>query len=520
MSGTTQPDGTPMAIDISAPLSLKDLGDHLWESENLFRNKISNQKDYVLALLFFKRACDRYAEETAAAIEDLADVPGAEEIIDANPSAYHAILIPEGCFWTDVRDTDLVELGKAVNDALAGIGRANPQQLSGVFESIDFNNKTALPAQDLSDLLDHFEALGPLTNERCPADLLGQAYEWTIAKFAANAGKRGGEFYTPAQIGKLGARLLAPQPGEDVYDPTCGSGGLLLQALAEGHRLHGDKARSISLFGQELNPETWAIARMNMLLHGAGGAATVVQGDTLAAPAFLDGGELRRFDAVIANPPFSSKNWGHDRFKAEGDPFGRLRHIPKKAHGEMAFLQHMVASLDQRGRMAVVLPNGCFFRKGAEQLVRKDLIDADLVEAIVQLPKDMFYGAGIPACWLVLNKVKTDARRGRILFIDASDLYERVATKNVLRDTDIDRIVEAFHDDDAQPGFTAYASIEDVVQRAYNLTVRRYVQGESGVGEEVPDLNTAVSAYQAARQQRATAEARLDEVLARLERPE
>ncbi len=160
--------------------------------------------------------------------------------------------------------------------------------------------------------------------------------EWTIAKFAAASGKRGGEFYTPAQVGKLGARLLAPEPGQDVYDPTCGSGGLLLQVLAEARRLHGHRARQITLFGQELTPETWAMARMNMLLHGAGGAATIVQGDTLAAPAFLEGGQLRRFDLVIANPPFSSKNWGHERFKAAGDPFGRIRHLPKKSHGEMA----------------------------------------------------------------------------------------------------------------------------------------------------------------------------------------
>ena len=356
-----------MAIDASVPLTPKSLGDHLWESENHTRNKISNPKDYVLALLFFKRACDRHAEETAAALEELADVPDATEIIAANPGAYHDLLIPEGCFWADVRNTDEDKLGQAVNDALLGISNANPEQLHGVFETIDFNNKRAVPPEALADLLDHFETLGPLTDGRCPADLLGQAYEWTIAKFAAASGKRGGEFYTPAQVGKLGARLLAPEPGQDVYDPTCGSGGLLLQVLAEAHRLHGDRARQVSLFGQELTPETWAMARMNMLLHGAGGAATIVQGDTLAAPAFLEGAELRRFDLVIANPPFSSKNWGHERFKAAGDPFGRIRHLPTKSHGEMAFVQHMVASLADAGRMAVVLPNGCFFRGGAEQ---------------------------------------------------------------------------------------------------------------------------------------------------------
>lgn len=506
-----------MAIDISSPLTLRALGDHLWESENLFRNKISNQKDYVLALLFFKRACDRYAEETATAIADLEDVPGAIEIIEANPSAYHAILIPEGCFWNDVRDTDTAELGQAMNDALAGIGRANPQQLSGVFESIDFNNKTALPASDLSDLLDHFEGLGPLTNERCPADLLGQAYEWTIAKFAANAGKRGGEFYTPAQVGKLGARLVHAQPGEEAYDPTCGSGGLLLHVLEEAYKAHGDQARTISLFGQELNPETWAIARMNMLLHGAGGAATIVQGDTLAAPAFLAGNELRRFDVVIANPPFSSKNWGYDRLKAQGDPFGRIRHLPKKAHGELAFVQHMVASLKSSGRLAVVLPNGCFFRGGAEQLVRKDLVDGDLVEAVVQLPKDLFFGAGIPACWLIINRAKAPSRSGKVVLVDASDLFERVNTKNVLRDSDIDRIVETFESGAPEDGFAAVVTTEDIAARDYNLTVRRYIRGEIDSESAAPDFGEALAEYEAARVERDAAERGLLEVLARLE---
>jgi type I restriction enzyme M protein len=391
-----------MAIDTTAPLTLRSLGDHLWRSEEFTRNKIQNPKDYVLALLFFKRASDRYAEETARALEQLA-VDGLEcdeavGVINAQPTAYHSLLVPDGCFWHDVRNTDEHRIGKAVNYALAGIAKANPSQLHGVFDSTDFNNKRAVPPDALGDLLDHFEELGPLTEERCPPDLLGQAYEWTIAKFAAESGKRGGEFYTPHQVGKLGARLLAPKPHEDIYDPTCGSGGLLLQALAEARRLHGDEARTVRLFGQELTPETWAIARMNMVLHGAADAATIVQGDTLASPAFLDGTEIRRFDTIIANPPFSSKNWGWDRLKAGGDRYGRIKHLPKKQHGEMAFVQHMVASLGDHGRLAVVLPNGCFFRGGAEQAVRRDLIDRNLVHAVVQLPKDLFFGSGIPAC--------------------------------------------------------------------------------------------------------------------------
>lgn len=500
-----------MAIDTTAPLTLRALEDHLWRSADLFRNKISNQKDYVLALLFFKRASDRYREETASALAELDQQSVAGEaaaaIIAANPKAYHSILIPEGHFWEDVRNTDRDGLGRALNEALTAIGRANPRQLAGVFEHTDFNNKTALPADDLADVLDHFEELGPLTNERITPDMLGQAYEWLIAKFAATSGKGGGEFYTPSQVGRLGAKLLAPGPGQDAYDPTCGSGGLLLQILDEARRVHGDDARTISLFGQELNPETWGIARMNMLLHGAGAVATIERGDTLKEPRFLDGAGLRRFDLIVANPPFSPKNWGHERLKNEGDPFDRIKHVPPKSHGEVAFVQHMVASLDDNGRMAVVLPNGVFFRGGTEQAVRKDLVDQDLVEAVIQLPVDMFYGAGIPACFLILNRAKPSSRTRRILFIEASECFERRDTKNVLRDEDISRIMEAFTSDDTSGGFSAIVPVTEVEGHRYSLSPRRYVT--SGAGEddgEVLDLSDAIRAYREARARRDNAD--------------
>lgn len=506
-----------MAIDPTAPLTLRALEDHLWRSADLFRNKISNQKDYVLALLFFKRASDRYREETAAAVAELDEQGVAGEaaatIIEANPKAYHSILIPERHFWEDVRNTDRDGLGRALNDALTAIGRANPRQLAGVFEHTDFNNKTALPADDLADVLDHFEELGPLTDERITPDMLGQAYEWLIAKFAATSGKGGGEFYTPAAVGKLGAKLLAPGPGQDVYDPTCGSGGLLLQVLNEARRAHGDGARTISLFGQELNPETWAIARMNMLLHGAGAVATIERGDTLKEPRFLDGAGLRGFDLIIANPPFSPKNWGHERLKNEGDPFDRIKHVPPKSHGEMAFVQHMVASLaDDDGRMAVVLPNGVFFRSGPEQAVRKDLIDTDLIEAVIQLPRDMFYGAGIPACFLVLNKAKPATRTKKVLFIDAAECFERRDTKNVLRDEDIERIAAAFRAGEGTADFSAFISTTEIAERRYNLTVRRYVTTSNGNGE-VLSFDEAVASYEEARSRRAAADDRAQSVL-------
>jgi type I restriction enzyme M protein len=424
------------------------------------------------------------------------------------------VQIPAGHFWEDVRDTDEHLLGQALNDALAAIGRANRKQLSGVFERTDFNNKQALPTEDLKAVLDHFHDLGPLISERVSADMLGQAYEWLIAKFAATSGKAGGEFYTPAEVGKLCARLLDPEPNQSVYDPTCGSGGLLLQVLEYAkHKLGEDKARSLFLYGQELNPETWAIARMNMLLHGAGDAADIEREDTLKAPSFLDpDGGIRTFDLIVANPPFSPKNWGHERLKKAGDPYGRIKYLPPKSHGELAFVQHMVASMSNTGRVAVVLPNGVFFRGGPEELVRRELVDQDLVEAVIQLPKDLFYGAGIPACILLLNRAKHEERAGRILFIDGSECYERRDTKNVLRHTDVEQLASAFVSGNERPGVSAFASTKEVIERRYQLTVRRYVGG-GGVDDQGLDLEEAIADYAAARAVRVAADSALQVVL-------
>src|SRR6266508_4451473 len=472
-----------MATAESAPLTLSRLEAHLWQAADLFRNKVSNQKDYILALLFFKRASDLYKEETEQALAQLGEA-ATDEL--ARDSAFHVLQIPTGHTWDDVRDTDEALQGQALNDALAAIGRANPKQLAGVFERTDFNNKMALPSDDLARIVEHFHKLGPLDSKHVDADVLGQAYEWLIAKFAAASGKGGGEFYTPAEVGKLMSGLLDPQTGDRIYDPTCGSGGLLLQCLARADA-QGVNVRSLFVYGQELNPETWAIARMNMLLHGAGDAAEIKLGDTLATPAFVEGDKLRRFDVVVANPPFSSKNWGHERFKAGGDPFDRIRHLPPKSHGEMAFLQHMVASMNDGGRLALVLPNGVFFRGGTELAVRKDLIDADLVEAIVQLPVDLFYGAGIPGGVLVLNRAKPKERQGRLLMIDNSTGFERRDTKNVLAHEAIERVITTYKSGDEVDGFAKWVTDEEV------------------------------AAYRGAREARAAAESRLDEVLANLE---
>jgi len=495
-----------MAATEPVPLTLRRLEDHLWQAADLFRNKVSNQKDYILALLFFKRASDLYKEETDRALEQLGEA-ATDEL--ARDPAFHVLQVPAGHTWDDVRDTDEALQGKALNDALAAIGRANPKQLSGVFERTDFNNKMALPSDDLARIVEHFHELGPLDSTRVSTDMLGQAYEWLIAKFAAASGKGGGEFYTPAEVGKLMAGLLEPQTGDRIYDPTCGSGGLLLQCLARADA-QGVNVRSLFVYGQELNPETWAIARMNMLLHGAGDAAEIKLGDTLATPAFVDGATPKTFDVVIANPPFSSKNWGHERFKAGGDPFDRIKHLPPKSHGEMAFLQHMVASMKENGRLAVVLPNGVFFRGGAELAVRKDLIDADLVEAIVQLPVDLFYGAGIPACVLVINRAKANEREGRVLMIDNSGGFERRDTKNILSVEAIERAVATFNGGEEQEGFARWVGREAIASEKYHLVVRRYVGGEGqykgAARRQKSELGfeESVEAYVAARGTRST----------------
>jgi type I restriction enzyme M protein len=312
------------------------------------------------------------------------------------------------------------------------------------------------------------------------------------------------------------AGLLEPQAGAHICDPTCGSGGLLLQCLARAGG-QGVNVRSLFLYGQELNPETWAIARMNMLLHGAGDAAEIKLGDTLASPAFIDGGRIMTFDILVANPPFSSKNWGHERLKKSGDPYRRIKHLPSKSHGEMAFLQHMVASMSDGGRLAVVLPNGCFFRGGAELAVRKELVDTDLIESIVQLPEDLFYGSGIPACILLLNRAKAQDRKSRVLMIDTSIGFQRRETKNVLTDAAIERVIATYQEGVEEDGLSRWTTDEEIMGRHYNLTVRRYVGPENDDDRTTIDLGQAIEAYREAREARERSEARLDEVLMMLE---
>jgi type I restriction enzyme M protein len=302
-------------------------------------------------------------------------------------------------------------------------------------------------------------------------DLLGAAYEYLIKMFADSAGKKGGEFYTPSEVVKLLVSLLKPHAGMKVYDPTCGSGGMLIQTrnyLAD----HGENPANLQLFGQEMNLSTWAICKLNMFLHGVF-SADIRKGDTLGEPQHVEHGEIMRFDRVIANPPFSLKNWGRDL--AEHDGYGRYRFgIPPKDAGDLAFVQHMIASLNQEAVMGVVVPHGVLFRGGQEGEIRKGILEDDLVEAVIGLPSGLFYGTGIPAALLVINKNKAFERRGKVLFINAELDYQEGKNQNILRDQDIEKVVGCFDAYNEIKRFSRVVPLEEIRENDHNLNIRRY----------------------------------------------
>jgi type I restriction enzyme M protein len=471
--------------------------------------------EHLSAVLFLKRGTDVFAEETAAAIAELGHGPGTDAVIAANPDAYHLLRLPADATWAAVLGVDQGRIGATLDEALRAVAAANPRYLNDVFNTTDFNNRQVLPAADLSDVIREVHSLGKLTTERVSADVLGDAFLQVVDHFSRLEKPAKGEVFTPAPVAHLGARLLAPEANAQVHDPACGSGGLLLRVRDEAHRLHGDAAASLGLFGQERKPGIWLIARINALFHGAAPASRVEPGDSVLRPAFF---EKQKFGLVVCNPPFELEvNEWYDSLR-KGDPFERVTHLPGKSHPEMVFVQHMVASLSGTGRMAVLLPNGALFRSGAQHAVRREMVDADILEAVIGLPKGMFYGSGIPVSWVVVNKQKAPERKNQVLFLDASECFERLETTNVLREQDVDRIVASFAEGRSEHGFSAWVSTEDIRERRYNLTVHRYIRPAGSDSDLVP-LSDALSELDAARAQARGAERALEPVLAPLRGP-
>ena len=443
---------------------------HLFEDCNILRGPINQDeyKSYVTPLLFYKRLSDVYDEETQAALE----VSGGDEEYASFPEN-HRFIIPEGCHWKDVREAS-DNVGVAIVKAMNGIERANPDKLSGVFSSFDdanWTDKTKLSDERLKDLIEHMSKI-KVGNNNYSADVMGDSYEFLIKKFADMSKKNAGEFYTPRSIVKLLIMLLAPKAGETVYDPACGTGGMLIEAI---RYMHGDKATYGRIYGQEKNLATSAIARMNLFLHGAGDFK-IVQGDTLRSPNFLDRGSLKTFDCVVANPPFALKNWGAEQFSS--DIYGRnIWGTPSDSNADYAWLQHMIKSMDQKkGRCAVVLPQGVLFRTGKEGEIREELVKSDLIECIITLTSGVFYSTGVSACILFLNKEKEHTHKGRICMIDASNIYTAQRAQNIMTESDIQKVYSLYQAYEDKVDFVKITTIADIKDKGYTLAVNNYIE--------------------------------------------
>jgi type I restriction enzyme M protein len=423
---------------VARRLTLAQLEGHLWGAADILRGSIdsADYKHYIFGLLFFKRLSDVWEEEYEGRLAEYGDT---ELAADPDEHRFH---IPAGAFWRDVR-RHTTDIGTHLNEAFHAIEDAN-LRLRGVFQDVDFNNKERFPDAALERLLQHFERYR-LRNADVEPDVLGNAYEYLIAQFADDAGKKGGEFYTPKMVVRTIVECLRPGEGMSVYDPACGSGGMLLEAVHHMERA-GKNPKSLRLYGQERNLNTWAIAQMNLFLHDIDDAF-IARGDTLREPKHLlpDGRGLMTFDRVLANPPFSLKDWGHELW-SRGDRFGRDRYgCPPRSYGDLAFVQHMVASLRQDGMLGVVLPHGILFRGGAEGRIREGLLKDDLIEAVIGLAPNLFYGTGIPACILIVHRNKPAERRGRVLFVHGAEEMVAGKNQNTLVDANVLRLVEAFH---------------------------------------------------------------------------
>lgn len=489
-------------------LTLDQLEAHLWRAADILRGSIdsSDYKHYIFGLLFYKRLCDVWEEEYEVRLKQYGD-----ENLAADPDE-HRFDIPKGHFWKDVRK-HTTNIGEHLNAAFHAIEDAN-QRLRGVFQDVDFNNKERFPDAVLEKLLQHFETYR-LRNGDVEPDVLGQAYEYLIAQFADDAGKKGGEFYTPKMVVRLIVECLRPEEGMSIYDPTCGSGGMLLEAFHHLER-QGKNPRSLSLFGQERNLNTWAIAQMNLFLHDIDDAS-ILRGDTLTEPKHLVGNSgkaIRTFDRVLANPPFSLKEWGHETW-SNGDPFARDRYgCPPKSYGDLAFVQHMVASLKDDGMLGVVLPHGILFRGGAEGRIREGMLKDDIIEAVIGLAPNLFFGAGIPACITIIRKNKPVSRKGKVLFIHGAEQFASGKKQNSLMDAHVSRIAAAYHAFEAEGQFSYVADMAEIIANDFNLNITRYV--DLGSDDEHVDLAAEVRKLEEMKADRDEAEATLFRLLGEL----
>ena len=470
---------------MSKRISQGELESYLWGAATLLRGTIDagEYKAFIFPLLFLKRLSDVYDEEFQNA---LAESDGDKKY--AALPEQHRFQVPSGAHWSDIRSTT-TDVGKAIAKAAREIERANPR-LAGVFGDAPWTNKDRLPDSVLRDLVEHYSGI-TLSIASVPEDELGVAYEFLIKKFADDSGHTAAEFYTNRTLVHLMTQMLEIKPGDSVYDPTCGSGGMLLSAADEVRR-QGKEHRTLKLYGQELNLTTSAIARMNLFLHGIEDF-DVVRGDTLSNPAFHSDDKLRTFDVVLANPPYSIKSW--DRTAWQSDKWGRNQFgTPPQGCADFAFWQHILSSMDRKnGRCAILFPHGVLFRE-AEAEMRQKMIDADVIETVLGLGPNLFYNSPMEACIVICRSSKPKNRQGKVLFINAVEEVTRQQSQSFLSEAHISKIVDAYRAFKDVDGFAAVATVDQLRSNQANLNIVNYVAKNSNNVISV-DLPTSLGAW-------------------------
>ncbi len=459
-------------------ISQQQLESYLWGAATLLRGTIDagDYKQFIFPLLFYKRLCDVFDEETQLALRE----SGGDKAFAAYPEN-HRFQIPQEAHWFGLRQTSN-NVGKALQSAMRAIEKANPDKLYGIFGDAQWTNKDRLSDATLRDLIEQFSCL-ELTVANLPEDELGQGYEYLIKKFADDSGHTAAEFYTNRTVVNLMTEMLEPQSGESIYDPTCGSGGMLLSCITHLRR-QGKEWRNVRLYGQERNLMTSSIARMNCFLHGIEDFQ-IVRGDTLSEPKFVEGDRLMRFDVVLANPPYSIKQWDRDAFAS--DSWGRnLYGTPPQGRADYAFWQHILQSLNPKtGRCAILFPHGVLFRQEEAEMRRK-LIEADVIECVLGLGPNLFYNSPMEACVVICRMNKPKARRGRTLFINALSEVTRERAQSFLTNAHIERIVDAYQRFKDEPGLARVVPLVEICSNGGNLSIPMYIASGEPASENSP----------------------------------
>ena len=460
---------------MSNRITIEELQSYLWNSAVLLRTSIDAgaYKQYIFPLLFFKRICDVYDEECVQILEEY---DGDEEALKWEEN--HRFNVPKGAHWKDVRSVS-ENIGSAIVKAFRAIENANSDKLQGVFGDGAWTNKNRLPDRLLKDLIEHFSSK-TLSIENCPEDELGQGYEYLIKKFADDSGHTAQEFYTNRTVVHLMTEMLKPESGESIYDPTCGSAGMLISAIAY-LKGQGKEWRNVAVYGQEINALTSAIGRMNLFLHGVKDF-TIVNDDTLKNPAFIENGQLKTFDLVLANPPYSISQW--DRAAFESDKYGRnFLGVPPQGRADYAFLQHIIKSLNPKtGRCAILFPHGVLFRN-EESEMREKMIRGDYLECVIGLGANLFYNSPMEACIVICRMNKTAARRGKVLFINAVNEVERKNAQSYLEDKHIQKIAQAYAQYETIDGFAKVATLKEMEENAFSLSIPLYVKDSAAAAD-------------------------------------